>query len=125
MVRSTAAKSIDESIARSEVPWHKYRTVRSQQVVEALQDAGYEQVEAYNINSRAIRVRVVDPRFAGLSKGERIALMDDVLKALPEEIELDITMIVPITREEFGNPSVESWILHGNFDFENPAKSVL
>jgi stress-induced morphogen len=69
-------------------------------------------------NSVAIRIRVIDPTFAGMDRIERDDEIWGVLQTLPDEVQSQITMVLLLTPEEAG----ESF---ANLDFERPLQSAL
>lgn len=71
----------------------------------------------YRQNSGSIRVRIVDPRFDGLSEGERHDQVWDFLaERLDEDDIQEISMLLLLTRKE-----VRSSFL--NSEFESPVRS--
>lgn len=54
--------------------WEAKRTSETCDVENALRTAGFQRADAYRYNSASIRVRVIDPRFDGLSPEQRDAL---------------------------------------------------
>lgn len=73
---------------------------------------------AYRYNPASIRVRVVDPRFAGLSKGKRFDMVIPHIRELPDETQMDITLLVLLTPDEVRTSTM-------NMEFENPTPSRL
>ena len=72
---------------------------------------------AYRYNPASIRVRVVSPRFAGKTRGQRADMVYPILKDnLPEDLWLDIMIVLLLTPEE-----VEDSM--GNYEFKHPAPS--
>lgn len=74
--------------------WQRKRTDQSRSVEEAFRRAGFATVDAYRHNSASIRVRVVDPRFSGMSPEERDKTAESVIEQLPEEIQADIVNLI-------------------------------
>ena len=66
----------------------------------------------------SIRIRVIDPDFAGIDKGDRHELLWGFLQDLPEDQLSEITFLLLLTPEE-----TEKSI--ANQDFENPIPSRL
>jgi len=93
-----------------------------QQVVDAL--AGYESrhpradIEAYRQSNVSIRLRVIDPDFAGVSRADRHDLLWDQFESLPEEIQSQISVLLPLTPEE-------ARVSFANQEFDNPIPSRL
>lgn len=69
------------------------RTDETRSVEAALHSAGFAEVDAYRANSASIRVRVVDLRFEGLSRWQRVELIEPVLATLPERTQGDIIIL--------------------------------
>lgn len=86
--------------------------------------AGYQsahpqaRVDSYRQTSVTVRVRVIDPEFAGLSVRQRIDRVWDHLASLPEEVQEDVTLILPLTPAEVAGSGA-------NDDFEHPIPSDL
>ncbi len=76
------------------------------------------QIQIYRYNSISIRIRVIDPGFAGMRKSDRHALVWEHLETLPERAREDISMIVLLA------PGEESTSL-SNLEFDNPSRSML
>ena len=75
-------------------------------------------VNLYRQNSVSVRVRIIDPDFAGRSKVDRSNDVWKYLSALPEEVESDISTLILLTPEE----KQKSF---ANFEFEDPVPSTL
>jgi stress-induced morphogen len=86
----------------------KLRTKRPdavlKQIVEALKpyDAAHPRakIEAYRWNSVSIRVRVIDPDFAGKDELDREEEVWGLLKDVPDEAVSEITLLLLFTPEE-------------------------
>ena len=65
--------------------WNAKRTPETKTVEDVLKAAGFEQVDAYRYNSAAIRLRVIDSRFKGLSGEKRDAMVEQSWKSSPRE----------------------------------------
>ena len=95
-----------------------------EQIICAL--AGYEgqhpraQIEAYRYGcfSAAIRVRVVDPDFAGISRADRHDILWSFLEQLPEDVLSEMSLLIPVTPDEMPK-SIAS------IEFDNPVPSML
>lgn len=101
--------------------WHAMRTAESRAVEEALRD-DFQSVDAYRYNSASIRVRVVDPRFAGRSMEERDAMVEPYLDRLPEGIQADIMNLITVAPGELEG-SIGDRL--ANLEFEDPSPSIL
>jgi hypothetical protein len=101
--------------------WETMRTDESRQVEELLRK-GFPNADAYRYNSASIRVRVIDPRFEGLDIDERDAMVEPLLKQLPEETQADIMTLITLSPSEAANPTKLSLV---NLEFEDPSPSML
>ena len=108
-----------------EPKWLSKRTAETRTVEEALRQAGFAQADAYRYNSASIRVRVIDPRFQGLSTEARDAMVEPTLDKLPERTQADIVNLYTFSTEEIANPrtSLKASLL--NMEFEDPSPSML
>lgn len=73
-------------------------------------------LRVYRYNPAAIRVRIVDPDFAGMDLAEREELIWPILEKLPEDVRLDVTVCLLITPEEQSKSLM-------NVEFEDPLPS--
>lgn len=93
-----------------------------QAVADAL--ARYEEQHAqaniviYRQNSVSVRIRVVDPDFANVSKSDRHEAVWAFIKDLPEEQQSEISVLLLLTPEELK-------MSFANYEFENPIPSQL
>jgi hypothetical protein len=76
------------------------------------------QIDLYKRNSISVRIRVIDPCFAGLRKSDRHAIVWEHLEKLPEEIQGDISMVVLLSPDEVGGSLA-------NLEFEDPSPSLI
>ena len=65
-------------------PWEAKRTAETR-MVENLLRQHFQLADAYRYNSASIRVRVIDPRFDGLSREKRDVMVEEYLDQLPPE----------------------------------------
>lgn len=86
--------------------------------IEDLLRPEFPDVRAYRYNSASIRVRVIDKRFARMSKPDREKLVDPLLEKLPEDTQSDITILLLLTPEE-----AKSSLM--NLEFEDPSPTSL
>ena len=90
------------------------------QILDALR--GYEEahphavIEARRSNPVVIRVRIIDPDFAGRDRVDREEEVWPFLIGLPEEVVADITMLLLVTPEEAGRS-------FASFAFDDPVLS--
>jgi len=101
--------------------WEAMRTDESRQVEDLLRKE-FPKTDAYRYNSASIRVRVVDPRFEGLTMEERDSMVEPLLKQLPEEIQADIMNLITLSPSEARNSRKLSLV---NLEFEDPSPSML
>jgi stress-induced morphogen len=78
--------------------------------------------DAYRYNSASIRVRVVDERFEGKSSEQRDAMVERLLKNLPEQLQADIMNLVTLYPGE-DHTSLTARL--ANEEFESPTPSQL
>ena len=106
-------------------PWEAKRTDESCLVEEVLRKAGFGQVDAYRYNSASIRVRVIDPRFDGLSAEARDAQVEPHLDTLPERTQADIITLLTFAPSELEERSKALRARLLNLEFEEPSPSEL
>lgn len=75
-------------------------------------------VEVYRQNSASVRVRVVDPEFAGVSKSDRHETVWSFVKNLTEEQQAEISVLLLLAPEEVT-------MSFANYDFDHPIPSKL
>jgi hypothetical protein len=104
-------------------PWESKKTEETRLIEDTLRKE-FRDVEAYRYNSASIRVRVIDPRFAGKTIGERDAMVDPFLNQLPEETQSEILLLLTLTPDEAarGASSRHSLV---NLEFEDSSRSLL
>ncbi len=74
----------------------------------------FERVDAYEVMKYCVRVRVIDKQFAGMRRSDRFETVNRRIRELPEEVQLDILMLVTLAPGEEGKS-------HANFEFEHPS----
>lgn len=105
--------------------WETMRTNESRMVEEALRRGGFDQADAYRYNSASIRVRVVDPRFEGLSLEQRDSMVEPILAQLPENTQSDIITLFTFAPSELQQtPRLRREFIQ-NVEFEEPSPSIL
>lgn len=72
--------------------WEHLRTDETRRVEDVLRQ-GFAQVDAYRYNTASIRIRIVDPVFRNLRRGDRVDLVEPALQGLPKETQRDIINI--------------------------------
>jgi|ERR1019366_7103250 hypothetical protein len=74
------------------------------QVIKALEQYAEAhpnaRIEVYRHNNVSVRIRVIDPSFKGISRGQRGDDMWAILRELPEETVADITLLIMLTPAE-------------------------
>lgn len=101
--------------------WEHLRTDESREVEDLLRQH-FESADAYRYNSASIRVRVIDPKFRGLSREDRADLVEPVLSQLDESTQADIMNLVLLFPDE-EKDSFQASI--NNDEFEHPSQSLL
>ena len=101
--------------------WQDLRTDESRKVEKVLLEA-FESVDAYRYNSASLRVRVVDPRFRGLTNEQRDDMVEPVLAKLDRDTEADIMNLVFLYPGEVDESS-DAFLI--NYEFEHPSESML
>ena len=111
-------------ISADTVPWESKRTPETR-MVEAHLASHFARPDSYRQNSASIRVRVIDPRFEGLSLEKRDAMVEPLLDELPPETQRDIVTLFTFAPSELahGSPSFRESLL--NLEFEDPGRSQL
>ena len=105
--------------------WADKRTDETRMVEDVLRNAGFEKVDAYRYNSASIRVRVIDPRFEGLSPEERDAMVEPHLKQLPERTQADIMSLFTFAPSELQKTPKTFREFLMNTEFDDPSPSML
>jgi len=115
-------------------PWEAKRTDETRQIEAFLEKAGFQQVDAYRYNSASIRIRVIDPRFEGLSDEKRDAMVEPFLDQLPASTQEHIYFLLTLAPSE--HPEAASKATKDervkmlrkqliNAEFEDPVPSTL
>jgi hypothetical protein len=76
------------------------------------------EIEAYRQNSVSVRIRILNPEFAGRSRAQREEEVWAVLNKLPEETLAEISLLLLLTPDEAKNSFASS-------DFDDPIPSRL
>ena len=105
--------------------WQDRRTDETRGVERILREAGFERVDAYRYNSASIRVRVVDPRFEGLSTEKRDEMVEPHIEKLPEETQADIMFLLTVAPSELEGDARAFKHIPMNAEFEDPSPSSL
>ena len=108
----------------TETRWEALRTPETRMVEDSLRPH-FQRPDSYRYNSASIRVRVIDPRFEGLSREERDAMVEPYLDRLPPETQRDIVTLftfAPSDLERTPSTIREYWL---NSEFDDPSASML
>ena len=105
--------------------WEDKRTDETRHVEEFLRKASFQQVDAYRYNIASIRVRVIDPRFEGLSIEKRVDMVEPYLDQLPEETQQDIISLFTFAPSELILAKKPTRQFMQNMEFEEPGPSEL
>jgi stress-induced morphogen len=105
--------------------WEDKRTKETSDVEVTLRNAGFKQVDAYRYNPASIRVRVVDPRFEGISTENRDAMVEPHLEQLPERTQADIMNLFTFAPSELRQSPKSYKEFMKNTEFEDPSPSML
>jgi hypothetical protein len=76
------------------------------------------EIEAYRQNSVSVRIRILNPEFAGRTRAQREEEVWAVLNNLPEEAVAEISLLLLLTSEEAKNSFASS-------EFDDPIPSRL
>lgn len=104
-------------------PWEAKRTVETRQV-EDLLGQHFKQADSYRYNSASIRIRVIDPRFEGIPREKRDAMVEQYLDQLPPETQRDIVTLLTFAPSElqFKQTTLREHTLNMEFDDPSPSK---
>jgi hypothetical protein len=104
--------------------WNDKRTAETRRVEEFLQKH-FERVDAYRYNSASIRVRVIDARFAELSREQRDGMVEPYLDQLPPETQRDIVTLLTLAPSELESSPATFKEFLLNTEFDTPSPSML
>ena len=104
----------------------RYRTKRPDRTLKRIGEAfrpyaeahAEADIELYRRNNVSVRVRIIDPDFAGKSRARREEEVWPLLDQLPDDVVADVTMLVLLTPEE----KEESL---ASFEFDHPSPSLI
>jgi hypothetical protein len=105
-------------------PWESKRTDETRMVEESL-DPHFERVDSYRYNSASIRLRVIDPRFEGMSREMRDAMVEEYIDRLPSETQRDIVTLYVFAPSELARTPENFREFMLNTEFENPSPTLL
>ena len=103
-------------------PWETKRTSETRSVEELLRQH-FKQADCYRYNSASIRVRVIDPRFEGMSREQRDAMVEPYLATLPPETQRDIVTLFTFAPSELEQTpkTYREYMLNTEFDAPSPS----
>lgn len=104
--------------------WESKRTDETREIEARLRSV-FDQADAYRYNSASIRVRVVDPRFEGMSRESRDAMVEAEIDKLPPETQRDIVSLFTFAPSELSGPPQNLRELLLNTEFDHPSPSML
>ena len=104
-------------------PWEEKRTEETRELEQTL-GQHFDQVDSYRYNSASIRVRVIHSDFAGMTREQRDALVEEQLDRLPQETQRDIVMLLTFAPKEIENaPStLRESLLNTEFEYCSPSE---
>jgi stress-induced morphogen len=105
-------------------PWEAKRTSETRMVEDFL-GQHFKQVDSYRYNSASIRVRVIDPRFEGMSREKRDAMVEQYLDQLPPETQRDIVTLFTFAPLELERTPTTFREYMLNTEFDDPSPSTL
>jgi stress-induced morphogen len=76
------------------------------------------EIEVYRQNSVSLRVRIVDPDFAGVSRADRHEIVWRYLEKLPESVQSQVSLLLALTPDE-------TKVSFANYEFDHPIPSSL
>jgi stress-induced morphogen len=93
-----------------------------ERIIEALRvfeaDHPESQIDIYRQNPVSVRVRIIDPAFAGQSKVERSKEVWKCLDSLSDDVQSDLSTLILLAPEE-------TKMSFANLEFEDPVPSNL
>lgn len=103
--------------------WEAKRTSETRQV-EDLLSRHFQHADSYRYNSASIRVRVIDPRFEGMSREQRDSMIEKHLDTLPPEIQRDIVTLFAFAPSELAQTptTFREYMLSTEFDVPSPSR---
>jgi stress-induced morphogen len=82
------------------------------------QDHPSSEIDIYRQNSVSVRIRIIDPDFAGMSRVARNDLIWKYFDQISDDEQGDISMLVLLTPEETSRSMA-------NLEFDDPVPSIL
>lgn len=102
--------------------WEAKRTDETRSVEDLLRKH-FQQADSYRYNSASIRIRVIDPRFEGMTREKRDALVEEHLAKLPENTQRDIVSLFAFAPSELQSTptTFREYMLNSEFDAPSPS----
>jgi hypothetical protein len=88
--------------------------------VEVLLESHFQKVDCYRYNAGSLRLCVFDERFRGRSEADRQALVEQLLKTLPESTQDDLFFILLLAPGEERDP--KNSLLYQEFIDPTPSR---
>jgi hypothetical protein len=85
----------------------------------------FQQADCYRYNSASIRVRVIDPRFEGIPREKRDAMVEPYLDMLPAETQRDIVTLFTFAPSDLVRTPTTFRDYMLNTEFDDPSPSQL
>jgi hypothetical protein len=85
-------------------PWEHLKTPETRDI-EAIFRTDFPRTDVYRYNTASIRVRVIHPRFKGLTFIERVDVVEPWVGQLPIEQQREILCVLCLTPEELESNS--------------------
>jgi stress-induced morphogen len=105
-------------------PWESKRNPETRMVEDLLRQ-NFKQADSYRYNSASIRVRVIDPRFEGMPREKRDAMVEHYLDQLPPETQRDIVTLFTFAPSELERTPTTFREYMLNTEFDDPSPSML
>ena len=106
------------------MPWEAKRTAETR-MIEDLLGQHFKHADAYRYNSASIRIRVIDPRFEGMPREKRDAMVEQYLDTLPPETQRDIVTLFTFAPSELERTPTTFREYMLNTEFDDPSPSML
>ena len=104
--------------------WEAKRTDETRSVEDILSQH-FQKVDSYRYNSASIRVRIIDPRFEGMTRDTRDAMIEEHLAKLPENTQKDIMTLFAFAPSELQQKPATFKEYMLNTEFDDPSPSLL
>jgi hypothetical protein len=96
------------------------RKTDDSRLVESLAQQHFPTAECYRYNSGSLRLRIIDERFRSRSEAERQALVEPILKQLPESAQEDLFFVLLLAPGEEASP--KNVLLNQEFTDPTPSR---